>query len=740
MKLKLGLLIGLLTLFGWAGSGLAQAAPGSGRSTVPPVLIIVANKLDSNDVFQSKLPGLQRLLRESSSGLMSIRSGAGYTKSNSGYLTLGTGTRCAIPDEIGGLMREDEPFLGVAARDFWGWSVAQGNKVKSNGLVVPEIGRVGELTKHGSRTTVPGLLGGFFRANRWQTVVYSNSDHFRKPFRPGGLLLMDQRGKVDEGRIEANWNVTDPQFPYLQRVDPDKAFALLQTAVQPHRVILFDFDDFARLDNYREAMLAGTYQKAKQAALRRFDHLLLRIIKQWPVRKLSLVVVSPSNSWEAVKQKRLLGPLLIRAGQFRHGGVLTSGTTNWPGIVSSIDFVPTLLSVAHLAADRQLDGRVMKGITAAGQLPLIMTLHQRINAALAVQRPILDWYLTLITVGWLLGLVCCYFKFGKWSEWVLTGVAVIPLVLILMPLLPAGSWQVNIFLVITVGLSALVNALPEYQDRFLLLAGATWAVLVVDQVTGWHLIRYSPLGYNPAAGARYYGIGNEFMGIFLPLALLMAEVIYQKTKQRWPALLILAISTMVLGWPQLGINFGGTLAALVGFSWYLFRLYHWDLRNKKMWLTIGVGVILIIMVGYWDSLRAAGQQTHVGRFFSLIFSNRFGKVLLIVVRKLEMNLKLMAISPWARIAWLALGLALVNRCLTKKPLFVTATKRLGPAMVITGLAAFAFNDSGIVAMATGLAFGFSYLLIASQKENNLEARRSSLVVRSGPNPDPDSQD
>jgi hypothetical protein len=729
MKLKLGLITVLLLLLGCAGSGSARANFSDGRVGARPILIVVVDKLDSFDVFQSKLPGMQRLLRESSSGLMSIRSGSGYTKTNSGYLTLNAGTRCSAPDKLSGLLEAGEPFDGITAQDFWGWAVPPFPKTKSAGLVVPEVGRVGNLNKQKNQGAIPGLLGALFHKNGWHTFVCSNSDRFEGLFRPGGLLLMDQQGVVDGGRVDTVLTVTDPNFPYLTRTDPVKAFELLKTAVKPQSIIMLDYNDFARLDYYRAEMLRAPYQRAKQATLRRFDQLLLKILTQWPAREISLIVVSPSNSLEAIKQKRFLAPFIVRAVTYR-GGILTSGTTNWPGIVSNIDFLPTVMKLAQIPANRGLDGRPMRVQVGKEQdSNFLIALHQRINAALAIQRPILDWYLGLITVGWLVWFIGKYLKSGQFSEWVLTGVAAIPLVLILMPFLPSSSWQVGTFLILTVALTALLNLVSEYQTRFLVLAATTWVILVIDQATGWHLIRYSALGYSPASGARNYGMGNEFMGIFLPLALLVTELIYQKTRQRWPALLIFGVSVLVLGWPQLGINFGGTLAALTGFFWYLFRIYDWNLRNKKLWLTIGAGLTLILTVGYWDALRGVEQQTHIGRFFKLIFSNRFGQILIIIVRKLAMNLKLMIFSPWARIVWLALGISIVNRLLTKKSLLSADTKRIGQAFLVAGLAAFAFNDSGIISLATGLAFSFSYLLIAFQKEGNLVVRDSSLVVR-----------
>jgi hypothetical protein len=728
VKLKLWLVICLLTVLGGAVSGRAQAYPATERIAVAPLLIVVADKLDSVDVFQSKLPGIRRLLRESSAALLSIRSGSGYTKTNSGYLTLGAGVRSAAPNQLSGLMATDEPFGGVTAREFWEWTASPSAKTRLDGLLVPEIGWLSNLVLKEKRLINVGRLGTLFRENGWQTVVYGNNDCFEERSRPGGLLLMDRDGVVDHGGVGLGLTVTDPHFPFLKRIDPVKAVNLLKTAVKPRRLVLFDFNDLARLDYYRDMMLDKIYEQAKQAALRRLDQLLVQILNEWPIEKLSLVVVSPSNSLRAYKQRHFLAPLIIRSVKYRQG-VLTSGTTNWPGIVSNLDFLPTLMSLAQIPFVRKLEGRPVQVAGHRRHEAVLATSMQRINAILAVQRRILNWFLGVITCGWLIGFGCGYLKSGRWGEWVLTGVAVVPLVLIIMPLFPAESWQVSVFLILIGVLTCLFGTITEYQSRFLVLAALTWTILVIDQVTGWHLIRYSALGYSPAAGARYYGIGNEYMGVFLILSLVVAELIYRKTNQRWPAWLVLGVGVVILGWPRFGINFGGTLAALVGFSYYLFRLYQWNLHNKRLWLTIAAGLALIMIVGFWDAQRAAQNQTHVGRFFGLIFSNRFGQIITIILRKLEMNLKLMVFSPWARVVWLTLAMTTVNRLLTKKAFFFASTSRIGQAILIVGLAAFVFNDSGVVALATGLTFGISFLLIVFQKENNLVVRDSSLVVR-----------
>lgn len=698
---------GILFNFGSRAVSAAESVNQTGK----PILIIVVDKLDSLDIFESNHPGVRRLLDESAYGLMSIRSNLGYTKANSGYLTIGSGIRSAAPDEISGLMEADDKFSGLPVRDFWSWHNEFHIIEPPTRLLVPEVGWIFNQALDNNKEATPGRLGTIFRSNGWRTFLYGNNDNYSRTLRPGGLLLMDRRGRVDGGRVDASVNIADREFPYFNRLNTNKVFDEIAANLGPKTLIAVDFTDLARLEEYRSEILNGQYQRLKKDALNRLGNFINRIIRRWSPAELSLLVFSPSLPMDAFSGKRLLAPVVIRSTEHAPG-ILKSGTTNWPGIISNIDLLPTLLELGRIKYKKPLEGRPVQVQFSPTRHETLKRLFQRINAALTGQRPILDWYLGMITFGWFFAYLGIYLKCGKGSEWLLNTVAVIPLTLILLPLLPIWSWQVPGFLGLTLILSVVFGSIRDHRERFLLLAALTWLILTVDQFTGWNLIRYSALGYSPAAGARNYGMGNEYMGIYLPIALLLSNLIQQKTQQRWPTVIILTISTFVLGMPKLGVNFGGTLAAIIGFTYYLFLVFQWKLKNRNLVLVIIGGLLLIVAVGYWDALRAPEQQTHVGRFFRLIFSSDFVKVFIILQRKMEMNLKLLALSPWARIVWLALGLSVINRLLLKSVFTNETTRILWRGVLVAGGAAFALNDSGIVALATGLAFAFSYLLLS----------------------------
>ena len=84
-------------------------------------------------------------------------------------------------------------------------------------------------------------------------------------------------------------------------------------------------------------------------------------------------------------------------------------------------------------------------------------------------------------------------------------------------------------------LLVLVNLRCQNQlASIMAVALITAGLIIVDVIRGGVWIRYSFLGYDPVGGARYYGIGNEYMGILIGSAImgwaLLRERPWVKTK------------------------------------------------------------------------------------------------------------------------------------------------------------------------------------------------------------------
>ena len=63
------------------------------------------------------------------------------------------------------------------------------------------------------------------------------------------------------------------------------------------------------------------------------------------------------------------------------------------------------------------------------------------------------------------------------------------------------------------------------------LASVTALVIAADALTGGALARSSVLGHSTLIGARFYGVGNEFMGVLLGAALVGAAGLWRRASR-----------------------------------------------------------------------------------------------------------------------------------------------------------------------------------------------------------------
>jgi hypothetical protein len=710
----------ILLLLGFSYvSGMALALPSdaSGGDTPepPPIVIIIVDKLNSTELFGTDLPGIKRFLASSACGLLNIRSSRGYTDSASGYLTLGAGSRANAAVRSGASYDMRRFPAKSRSSAYIDWSTGIPLTVRStNNMAVPGVGWVLNQALLEDHPVIPGRLGTAFQNAGWRTCLIGNIDTQESENRPGALFLMNRNGFIDEGNTGESLNESDPHFPYLYRANVTKIITELQAFLAERKIIAVDFGDFARLDAYREQMNPDRYIQVKQHAFERLSLLLEQILQLNTAKQFTTVLVSPSISKEGATAKNLLAPIVVNGPDYR-SGLLVSGTTRWPGLVANIDLLPTLVRIAHLSGANPFAGKTMTCIPQPENIAAIQRLSQHLIAFNTNQRPILNWYQGLISCCWIAGwLVSIYLKKQRVADWLISAVAVIPLTLIIMPLMPVLLWQVPGFLALNLVLTAFFNRFKNIDTRILILSASIWLILIGDQILGWHLIRFSALGYSAMAGSRYYGLGNEFLGVFLAAALLFTHLLNKKTAYKWPVPIILGLTIFILSWPQFGAKFGGILAGSAGFAFYLMNLYNWKLNNGKLWITlVGCGLVLFA-IGWWDSMRPPSVQTHIGKFLHLLISKDFGQVGQIIARKIVMNLKLSVFSPWSRISLLAIIIGIANHLVTAKNMIQPEDKPVWQAIIVAGITAYLVNDAGVLAIATCLAYAFSFVLLKNR--------------------------
>jgi hypothetical protein len=244
-----------------------------------------------------------------------------------------------------------------------------------------------------------------------------------------------------------------------------------------------------------------------------------------------------------------------------------------------------------------------------------------------------------------------------------------------------------------------------------IVCGATVICLLADGWTGAALMRRSYLGYDPVIGARFYGLGNEYEGVLIGSAIMLAASLYQIVRQSLRPYLAAILFAAVLYYmvaPGLGADAGGFLAGLVGFFVAFSRLQGWTIGKKGLLLLTGglmAGIVTLIV----GSLVSDQPLTQIGRVAEQIVTGRWDEVGQMVERKIAMNVRLIRVSIWSKVfavSLVVLGLlALWNDRFLRHLAVDTPFLVKGFSGVIAGsLAGLALNDSGIVTAATCILF------------------------------------
>jgi hypothetical protein len=320
------------------------------------------------------------------------------------------------------------------------------------------------------------------------------------------------------------------------------------------------------------------------------DRQLARIVAELPADTL-LLVTSPGAAAGPGSGGGPAGPphlmSVVVSGPGFADGLLTSTATRRPGIVTLTDLTPTVAGWLGRAVPGGTVGARI-GRTSRGELPA--TIQGLLGRDTAEQV----W---LATHGWFFlgyaaadalafGLPVLLF-WGPAQErrrararcWRVAGVlaAAVPLGSYLANCFPwwqrahPAWWLYAMAVVWTLAVAGLALAGPWRRDPlgpFGAVCLATVAVLGVDVMTGSRLQLEAPFGLSLLVSGRYYGIGNDVLGVYCVSVLVAAGwsggVLPRPARLPWrPTLAASGIglfAVIAAGWPGFGAKAGATIA------------------------------------------------------------------------------------------------------------------------------------------------------------------------------------
>lgn len=595
--------------------------------------------------------------------------------------------------------------------------------------------------------------------------------------RPGAALLAaDARGWVDLGLVDGRSLEPDPTIPGGWRTRWDAVLDGWATARQRAALVVVEAGDLGRLEDLAPALPAETLAAARLEAGRRLGQVLAAMrVRLGPEDR--LILLNPAPGSEA----RAAGETLMPVLSWGTGpGLLTSPSTRRAGVVANTDLAPMI--AAHLGGPPHPAwvGRpwVVVPVTGGGTGgEAALTALERLDASLLANYQRRATFIRLfvgaglvLTAGPLLELRRRGGRLGRWTQ-PLLALAAFPLANLLLPAWPTGEgwrwWSEAPSVLLAAALAiALAAAARRLAGSILGAFGAvglwTATVTVGDALAGAWLAQLTPFGYSPIGGARFYGIGNEYMGVLIG-STAVAAAAWAEMRRRaeqgrsrdrgpgplpqasravepapapeagaeapgrrplLPAVLGVPLAlggiAILLADPRLGSNFGGALSAAVAACGPALAAALAARRHSLRWRAAAGFVLLVVpaAVGLamwlWDRQLGTGA-THVMATWDQVVSRGPRTLLEVATRKIAMNVRLMRYTNWSYLFVMlvfAYAFVIYRRAAVVRQLEQRAPEAVrGLAAVAAGsLAALLLNDSGIVAAATTLVYGATLLL------------------------------
>src|SRR5439155_7113071 len=169
----------------------------------------------------------------------------------------------------------------------------------------------------------------------------------------------------------------------------------------------------------------------------------------------------------------------------------------------------------------------------------------------------------------------------------------------------------------------------------------TLAVLGVDVMTGSRLQLETPFGLSVLEAGRFYGIGNEALGIYgisgllaaawLALVLLRGPADSRAPSRRPAVLAVAAVATFAVfasGWPGFGGKVGGTIAMVPCFLLLAMAVAGIRLNWRRVLLVAVSGLALFAVFALISYLAPATGHSDIGVFAGNTLHGRSGGLLL----------------------------------------------------------------------------------------------------------------
>ncbi|HHY83504.1 MAG TPA: hypothetical protein GX505_12640 [Clostridiales bacterium] len=689
----------------------SETSEGDGK-----VIMVVIDRIGLKDLYDANTPNMDYLAQIGGIGLMTTNM-AGSRSQRNAYITMGAGTN---------VTGSDKSHLGFNVKETYHGNEAGNLYRQIAGIEPPEqavvnlgFAQAARNNKQRPYTVTIGALGTALREAGRIAAVLGNCDTPGEYKRYLVSMMMDDQGMVPAGRVDQSFLTSDHGRPFGIRTDYDALLQYIDELWDTADVFAIQLGDTSRAEDFRYEATDLLNESYKRIAIEESDAFIGRLTDKLNLQKDLIMIVTPLGPARDLAENNRLTPVII-AGKGFAEGLLSSASTKRMGVITNLDIGQTILDYFGIPRRKgQLGNRVFSSPSSMDMKELL-AYNTRLTEIHNQRAPLLKSYVTVLVILLAASLISIFFfrQYLSYAAAFLQFMMAVPIAYLVLPVFHqptlAGSFMLSWLLALVItGLLSLRKL--NVMDKIGILCILVVVLLAADQFTGANLIACSPLGYDIISGARFYGMGNEYMGILIGAVCTGIGTACELWGRKgspgsvWFVFPLFALPLVVLAHPRLGANVGGTISLIAAMASFIILNWKKKIRIRHM---TGVGAFMaafLIVLFLLDSTRAVDSQTHMGQTVSLIRENGILELFYIAIRKIEMNIKLFRYTIWTRVFLLSLlsivlllfrPIGIFRNLAEKTPFFVKGIT----SGVIGCIAALLVNDSGIVAAGTSMIY------------------------------------
>jgi hypothetical protein len=683
------------------------------------VILINMNRTNLEDMISVDTLG-KKLEKEGYIGLMNIRGDRG-TDDRRSYAAIGAGGRVTLPSQS--LINFEEVNKGnaIAYKSETGHDPKKINDMTINYSL-------SENLENGSYGSILGSLGQTLANHKLKASVIGNADKVDNGEllinRNIALMAMDNIGRVEAGNVD-NINAKDNTMPYGIRTDYDKLKSETKKFYDSSDVVFVELGDTYRLDEYKNYLNEKTYKDMKDKIYKNIDSYLKEVFNMVNEND-TVYIMSAFPSKKDYKEQKRLSPVIKFEGSGK--GVLSSATTRRDGVVGNIDIGVDILSKFGLVNEKMV-GKKLINVNKEDNIQFINHEFEKMVSMLGVRSIIVNTTIGIVATAWVIAtILLVFFKeklpkkekiFSVLKEIIKLGI-LIPLAFIISPIFNLST-QASI----TIGILGTLMSLYVIGKIFFkndivymaFFSMITIIVIVIDSMTGTHLMQNNIMSYDAIIGARYYGIGNEYEGIIIGCAVFALSVLVNYKKiPNWGVVTLALIILITSASPSMGANVGGSISESVAYVLFILLIFDVKMDFKKYIFLCIVPFIIVFAFALLDIISKS--QSHLSVFVNQIMTNGPAAIIQTFTRKIQMNIDIATSNIFIII--LLIGIGFMSQFIFKPSKHFKKLADKYPyifkgfvATTVGCIVTLLVNDSGIVAAATASIYILIPILIMS---------------------------